>query len=309
FVVLDPAGPRQLSLYSVNYRTVKISLYSVQPEDWVKFQIYRQLHYRGPTEQIAKNATLPGRLVISKQFDFNHTPNEMIETAIDLNPGLKGGLGQVIVAVESITPSSDNYHNPLLAWVQSTNIGLDAFVDNDELIGWANSLTDGAPLSGVQMQIIPSSVSGTTGADGLAHLPLKPVSDSAVSMLVARRGNDVAILPENSQNWWATTGTWQQKPQTDELRWYVFDDRRLYRPGEEIHVKGWIRRIGAGKLGDVGALDGAVKSISYTVKDSQDNDITKGQLTPNPFGGVDFGLKLPQNVNLGNTEIKFETHS
>src|SRR5438874_1007752 len=84
FVVLDPAGPRQLSLYSVNYRTVKISLYSVQPEDWVKFQIYRQLHYGSPTEKISKNATLPGRLVFSKQIDLKQSPNEMLETTIDL---------------------------------------------------------------------------------------------------------------------------------------------------------------------------------------------------------------------------------
>src|SRR5205807_7227620 len=37
-VVLDPAGPRQLSLYSVNYQVVKLTLYAVEPEDWIKFQ-------------------------------------------------------------------------------------------------------------------------------------------------------------------------------------------------------------------------------------------------------------------------------
>src|SRR5207247_8101990 len=123
------------------------------------------------------------------------SPNEMIETAIDLTPALKNGLGQTIVAVESIMPASDIYHSPMLAWVQSTQIGLDAFVDNDALVGWATSLADGAPLAGVQMQIIPSDVSRATGTDGLAHLPLKPVSDSAMSVLVARRGNDVAVVP------------------------------------------------------------------------------------------------------------------
>ena len=308
-VVLDPAGPRQLSLYSVNYRTVKVSLYSVQPEDWTKFQTYRQLHYRNPNDPITKRATLPGRVVFSKQLDLKQQPNEMIETAIDLRPGLKDGLGQLIVAVESITPTSDNYHNPLLAWVQSTHIGLDAFVDNDQLVGWANSLTDGAPLSGVQLQIIPSNVSGTTGADGLGHLALKPVSDSAPSVLVARRGNDVAILPENAEDFWMTTGGWYRKPQTDDLRWYVFDDRRLYRPGEEVHVKGWVRRVGTSKRGDVGPLDNAIQKINYVVSDTKDNDVTKGSLTTNAFGGFDFAVKLPANMNLGYGQIKFETES
>jgi len=309
FVVLDPAGPRQLSLYSVNYQTARVALYAVAPEDWIKFQVYRQLHYRGPTERIAQNATLPGRLVFSKQIALKQTPNEMIETAIDLSPALKDGFGQAIVAVESITPASDNYHSPLLAWVQSTQIGLDAFVDNDELVGWATSLTDGAALGDVQMQIIPSNVSGATGRDGLSHLPLKPVSDSAVSMLVARHGNDVAILPENADNWWATTGSWQQKPQTDELRWYVFDDRKLYRPAEEVHIKGWIRRIGAGKGGDIGPLNGALRRVNYAVKDEADNAVIKGELTPNTFGGFDFAFKLPANMNLGNAKIEFQTKS
>jgi uncharacterized protein YfaS (alpha-2-macroglobulin family) len=308
-IVLDPAGPRQLSVYSVNYQTIKVSLYSVTPEDWVKFQVYLQLHFRGRNDEIAKNAKLPGRLISSRRIDLRQSRNEMVETVIDLTPALKDGLGQVIVVVESITPVNDIYHSPLLAWVQSTQIGLDAFVDNDALVGWATSLVDGAPLSGVQMQISPANVSGVTGPDGLARLALKPVSDSAVSMLIARRGNDVAILPENANNWWATTGSWQQKPQTDELRWYVFDDRKLYRPGEEIHFKGWLRRIGTGKFGDVGSLNGAINRVGWILKDEQGNEVAKGELTPNQFGGFDSALKLPANMNLGQAQIEFKTQS
>jgi uncharacterized protein YfaS (alpha-2-macroglobulin family) len=309
FVVLDPAGQRQLSLYSVNYHTVKVYLYAVEPSDWGLFQIYRQLRYRSPNDAAAKKATLPGRLVFDKQIDLKSAPNEMAETVIDLTPALKDGFGQAIVAVESISPASDNYHSPLLAWVQSTQIGLDAFVDNDELVGWATSLADGASLGGVQMQIIPSNASGTTGPDGLARLPLKPVSDSSISVLVAQRGSDVAILPENADNWWQTNGSWQQKPQTDELRWYVFDDRKLYRPGDEVHIKGWIRRIGTGKGGDVGPLNGAIKSVNYAVTDQSGNEVAKGVLTPNALGGFDTSFKLPANINLGNALIEFITTS
>jgi len=306
FVVLDPAGPRQLSFYSVNYQTVKVSLYAVVPADWAQFQVYRQLRARN--DAAARKTTLPGRLVLAKQIELK-PQKVMTETRIDLTPALKDGFGQVIAVIESIMPASDRYRSPLLAWVQSTQIGLDAFVDNDELVGWATSLADGAPLSGVQMQILPSNVSGTTGADGLAHLSLKPVSDSSTSVLVARRGNDVAILPENAENWWATTGTWDHKPQTDELRWYVFDDRKLYRPGEEVHLKGWIRRIGTGKAGDVGPLDGAITRVNYVVKDYAGNEVTKGELTPNAFGGFDTSFKLPANMNLGNAQVQFDTKS
>ena len=309
FVVLDPSGPRKLSLYTVNYQTVKVNLHAVEPSDWIRFQVYRQLHYVRPNDAVSENVNLPGRVIYSKQIDLKSAPNEMIETEIDLTPALNDGFGQAIVAVESITPASDRYHNPLLSWVQSTQIGLDAFVDNKQLVGWANSLTDGAPLPDVKMQIIPSDVSGTTGTDGLAYIPLKPVSDSATSVLVARRGNDVAILPENTHAWWSQTGSWHQKSQTDKLLWYVFDDRKLYRPGEEVHIKGWIRRIGAGNHGDVGPLNGAVKSLNYLIQDELDNEVIKGELKLNTFGGFDIAFKLPSDMNLGTATVKFETRS
>lgn len=309
FVVLDPDGPRELSLYTINYQTLKINLYAVEPGDWSAFQIYRQLHYRGPDDPAAKRAILPGRLIYSKQVELKNSPNDMLETTIDLAPALREGLGQALVAVESITPTSDRFNNPLLCWVQSTRIGLDAFVDNNQLIGWANSLVDGAPLSDVKMEILPAKVSGTTRTDGLASLLLKPVPESAKSVLVARHGNDVAILPEETFAWWRGESTWRQKPQTDGLVWYVFDDRKLYRPGEEVHIKGWIRRIGSNPDGDVGPLNGAIKTLSYVVEDQRENEVAKGALTVNAFGGFDTVIKLPDNMNLGDALVKFQTTS
>ena len=309
FAVLDPDGPRQLTLYTVNFRTVKVSLYAVEPADWIAFQIYRQLHYRSPNDLLAKKAVLPGRLVYSKQVDLQNSANDMIDTPIDLTPAFKDGFGQVLVAVESITPASDRSHSPLLCWVQSTKIGLDAFVDNNQLIGWANSLVDGTPLGDVKMEIIPANVSSITRANGLASLPLKPASDSAISVLVARRGNDVAILPENPNGWWSENGSWRKKPQPDELLWYVFDDRQLYRPGEEVHIKGWIRRLGTGSGGDVGPLNGAIKTVNYVIEDEQENEVKAGVLTPNAFGGFDVAFKLPANMNLGIATVKFKAGS
>ena len=309
FAVLDPDGPRRLSLYTVNFKTVKVSLYAVEPSDWIQFQIYRQLHYRGANDPAGKKVTLPGRLIDSKQVGLKSSPNEMIETTIDLAPAFKNGFGQALVAIESISPISDNLHNPLLCWVQSTQIGLDAFVDNKQLIGWANSLVDGAPLSDVKMEIIPAKVSATTGTDGIASLPLKPAPDTGKSILVARRGDDVAILPEDTSAWWNNETSWRQKPETDDLVWYVFDDRKLYRPGEEVHIKGWIRRIGTGKDGDVGLLNGAIKTLKYVIEDDNDNEISRGTLTLNAFGGFDTAFKLPENMNLGTATVEFETTS
>ena len=69
-------------------------------------------------------------------------------------------------------------------------------------------------------------------------------------MLIARRGKDVAFLPENADYYWQDGGNWYKK-RADTLRWFVFDDRKMYKPKEEVAVKGYIRKITAGKFGDV----------------------------------------------------------
>src|SRR6185369_7041413 len=137
FTVLDPAAPRQISLYSLNLKTVRVSLYKPKPEDWFQFKSYVQSRARNESHQ----TVMPGQLVYSRQIDLQTPANQTAETIIDLTPAFTDKFGQAIVMVEAINPVIDARYNPV-AWVQSTRIGLDAFADNDQLIGWANSLED-----------------------------------------------------------------------------------------------------------------------------------------------------------------------
>ena len=74
----------------------------------------------------------------------------------------------------------------------------------------------------------------------------------------------------------------------------------MYRPKEEVAVKGYIREITGGKFGDVEPIgDVGRHRFTYSVKDSQSNEIAKGTTTLNAFGAFDFKFKLPDNVNLG----------
>jgi uncharacterized protein YfaS (alpha-2-macroglobulin family) len=308
FIVLDPASPPRYSVYSVNYNRLKVSLYRVGPEHWEQFVDYlRNEHGYNDEATAQKQRTVPGRLVSTQTVLVKGRPDEMAETRIDLAPALEGGFGHVIVVVEpALRVKPKNERERIIAWAQATQLGLDAFVDHSELIGWATSLKDGQSLADVQMTIQPSGVTGTSGADGLARLTLKPTTKQGLSLLVARRGPDVAILPE-SFYWWNRESGWHKREVTDSLRWYVFDDRKMYRPGEEVHVKGWIRRVGGGTEGDVGPLNDAAASVVYTLYDSRGNETGKGTLALNALGGFDTVLKLPGTMNLGNARLQLET--
>lgn len=316
FVVLDPAGRRAFTVYSLNHAQLRVALYKVTPDDWLQFRRYQGS--RNSNEIPAP----PGKLDSDKIIDVKAGTDELVETAIDLSGALNDGYGQVFVKVEPVVRPEDKNkpvtvyayrQNKAEAWVQSTEIGLDAFADKNELIAWANSLRDGRPLAGVELSVVADDLTGTTGADGLAHLAFKPAPttkpDKASALLVARRGKDLAILPQMyysnyyNQN---ESNTWRRADSRRTLSWYVIDDRKLYRPGEEVNIKGWIRKIDLTPRGGTEMFTAAGETVNYVLKDSQNNEITKGSVTLNALAGFDFKFKLPATMNLGGATLAFK---
>lgn len=308
---LDPAGPRAVSYYSVNHQSVRVSLYAVTPADWGQFVRFALSRFD------EKQPLPPGRRVFSQLIRLNARPEEAVETRIDLTPALKNGFGHVVLVVSPTNERSTDDEGEARVWIQSTQIGLDAFIDNQELIGWATSLKDGRPSGETQLSIFDPLRSGTTetaitNSDGLARiaLPEHPASVPKIRfessrLLLARRGEDTAILPESYSGHWGGQG-WYRKTESDELRWHVFDDRAMYRPGEEVHIKGWLRRIGRGRNGDVEATGDAVRRVAFTLKDSRGNEVQKGEAAVNGFGGFDAAFKLPPTMNLGYARLELK---
>lgn len=355
FVVLDPTAKPNYSVYSINQPSLKVQVRAVTPEDWDGFrQFMRHLNY---DEQ--KRPALPGRVVLDKTVAVENKPDELVETRIDLSAALNEGFGHAIVFVEPTVKRDQYDRTKIVVWAEATQIGLDAFVDNQELVGFATDLKSGKPLDNVEMRIYPNngtpisqqssvnsdqqdtsnnswwdwltsfgtseesinevnsgdstnsknSINPQTDKSGLMRMALPDSQPGKPSLLIARRGRDVAFLPENSDYYWQDYGSWYKKPQTDQLRWFVFNDRNFYRPKEEVAIKGYIRVYQAGKFGDIAALGDAAKGINYIVRDERGNEFAKGTANLNAFGAFDFKIKLPDNINLGYTSVEISTSS
>jgi uncharacterized protein YfaS (alpha-2-macroglobulin family) len=327
FVVLDPAFRRAFTVYSVNHHKLKVSLYRVAPEDWSHFRAYEALRYdRSVGEQVKETLTPPGRLVFEKLVEVKTRPDELVETSIDLSPALTNGYGQAFVRVVPVDEGGDApvrvyAYRPadggVESWVEATDIALDAFVDQSGPTVWASSLRDGSPLAGVEVSVVPEYARGTTGADGLVHLvpdQSAKTDETQVALLTARRGDDVAILPQrNAPAYYGGVGNnivWRRLNAGPALHWYVFDDRKLYRPGEEVSVKGWIRSVNLTPTGDTEMIRrDEDATVDYVLKDSQDNEIAKGNAKLNALAGFDLKLRLPATMNLGGASIEFKLHS
>jgi alpha-2-macroglobulin len=292
-VVLDPEAEPRLSVFTVNQGRLRVRLWKVDPEDWTAYvaSVVR-------TTYDSADPPLLGRGVLDTTISPRGRRNEVVETAIDLSAALDGGVGNVVVAVEPARPEKSEGFSRIYTWVQATQIGLQAHVDDERVLVWATALRDGRPLEGVHVEL-SSGARAVTDARGLASLDL---DSEAARFVAARKGKDWAFLPESSDS-----ASWRRKPAREALSWYVVGDRKLYRPGESVHVKGWIRMIDAGKGGDVGPAE--VRHIDYRLVGPRREELRKGRLALNAFGAFDTELALPEEMPLGQARLELEART
>ncbi len=357
--VLDPMSAPVFSIYTMNMQRVRVKVHRVKPEDWHQYhQFVRYMNYDDGDKR-----GMPGTEISNKVVAIENVADQVIETRIDLKQYLDNGLGNLVVDItpaDAMSPEKTRYGRMrVIQWVQATKIGLDAFVDNTELVGFATELATGRPLGNVEMSIYPNghaevlqradngtegsspigsiwdwvwswgmaetgstegvdsdgsataietvepTANNVTGPGGVVRLALaEPVSGKGPSLLIARRGNDTAFLPENSQYYWNENNSWYRKDASDTLRWFVFDDRKMYKPNEQVAVKGYLRMQSGGKLGDIEPV-AAGRSYEWKASDPRGNEIAGGRVELNAFGAFDFKFSLPDNVNLGYASVAF----
>ena len=298
FISLDPAAVKALvSVYATNYSQLAVKIYAVQPSDWPAFKDY----LRGWQQD--DKLKLPGKLLSDETMSLNLPADTLSQVDIDLSKYLKDGAGQFVVVIAPPKPffelpdaRNTRLYRTTNTWVQVTKIGLDAFNDQSSLLVWATDLRSGAPLNGVSLHA-SSGAQFSTGADGTAKIDLP----YGASYLVGTLGTDTAILPHSNTAW--SDEPWAGNQPGDELRWYVFDDRGMYRPGEDVHIKGIVRRIGGTQSGDVGLLGSDLSAVNYTVNDPQGNAIGSGSAPVDALGGFDLTLSLPKDTNLGQVQV------
>ena len=286
-VTVDPfADSPQVSVTSAGQEALEVTLHAVEPSDHAEF-----LRWYGEWDHVDIGG-LPWPQVASTAVDVGGDPGQVNETTIDLTPALPEGRGHVVVTVEPTKsfPRDSEEHwssRPTVAWVQATGIGLDAVADHNRLVAWATDLRDGTPIEGATVRFHGREATATD-SQGLASLPLSEPS----AILVAEHGGDTAVLSA------ALGGFWEASALRDTARWAVFDDRGIYRPGEEVRIKGWVRRLtlsSDARIRPVG--DGA--SVDYVARDTFGNELATGSAPLTGTGGFDLTLELPAGAAIG----------
>lgn len=360
-IVANPFVKPTFSFVSAGFDSLRIKVFRVEPEDWIKF-----LEYADKSSDDGKQAILqpPGSLISDSVVRIADGKNDYTETVIELSRFLKGGTGNLVIEVGEPKAERNGERQSAAVWVQATRIGLDAFVDNGNLIGYVTDLATGKPLSGAEVSLSAkfdgqSSVSDSSfrfnnpsgiqyellgnllswnatpvltedsaykvrtsdqsgsinmfrsqkavsGTDAIVTIPL-PVKGSGKAPygVFARVGSDRAFLPSEYSiyDYQSDYDQWVQKDEKDSLRWFVFDDRGIYRPGETVSLKGYVRRTETGKASIISGIRNG--SVIWTLRDSRNNEVSGGKAELNSFGAFDFEIAIPQKSNLGSWRIEF----
>lgn len=121
------------------------------------------------------------------------------------------------------------------------------------------SIKTGEPVGGVAVQVLALNgvpvLSAETGADGRVNFPSlgKPTREKKPVAFVARRGNDVAFMPYGREDRLLDYSRFDiggvESRSGAELDAFVFTERGIYRPGDEIRIGLIVKqRDWAGKL-------------------------------------------------------------
>ena len=315
-VTVDPQAAPSYSVWTINYGRLHVKAYRVQAEDWEKFLTYRRQVSAEP------DTTPPGELIWEERVRVERNEDVLTETVLDLSdhfkalelaPDAQARRGHLILVIEPEEGLIDSllkrrYKSAIHVWVQATDLAVDALVDYEAAIAWVTRLSDGMAVEGVALTLSPGAVSATSDAEGLATLKLSNSGSSETpAYLIARLGDDSAILPQDSHGW--ARGGWQAGSAQSGQRWYVLDDRGIYRPGESVQIKGWVRNALQAKAGDQLTPPAPGTQLYYDLLDARGNTVAEGDLELNVLGGLHMTLDLPEAMNLGVATLRLKLGS
>lgn len=287
-----PSGHKpEYSIWARAVDHLDLTVYRVKPEDWLSFEKERNrpINLRDNQWTIAKRETVR----ISEEGTI-HT--------VDLRSFLKNNYGHFVILAETGQPKIKERFARAI-WVQVTDLGVDVFCGR-KLNTLTTSLASGQPVENASITLasLHSAFMPAKGVSNKSGTAALPTTSDHGSLLIASKGDDSTILPSN-----LTGRYWNYHSSSNEIRWFAASDRKLYKPGETVNIKGWMRKYSLDQNESIQLSNSGVAIVSYLVRSLDNKELGRGKATVDRQGGFAFDLKLPDRVNLGSAHVVIST--
>jgi len=249
--MLSLSGERKVSVYARDIPAIKFQIGRVLPE-----QIHHLFSQGGGVFQHPSFDYRFGEENLSEFFDEVHTlakaqPGKPQYEALDLGKYLSGSnnRGLFFLKVDSWDPTSQRVlgeSDSRLILVSDLGILVKDATDGTHEV-FVQSIQSGDPVSGATVQVIGKNgepvMTQTTDSGGNAHLPSLTTfyREKQPVMYLVRKGKDTSFLPFGKYDRYLNFSRFDIGGVTDAvspkgLNAYLFSDRGIYRPGDEIRV-------------------------------------------------------------------------
>ncbi len=196
--------------------------------------------------------------------------------------------------------------------VSVTDLSITAKMSRFGSLVWVTRLSDGKPVPGATVRVLGGEgdviTQAKTDADGVAKiekerfLPVRPDGQpDAAAVVTARLGDDWAFREVSDM-----LGTWRFGASVDTAgrltsTGMLITDRGVYRPGEEIRVKGIFRKPLAR-----GTETPRGREVRFFAFDAEQEKILDTSVTLGDFGDFALTVPVPKTTRLGNVELRAE---
>ena len=251
-------GERKLSVKTrgvemINYEIARVPADQINhlvSQTRGEFQNPEFVNYRFDEENIARIAREKQSIVMESLFKPNYS---VFDFAGHLKPATDGGSpmqGLFFLTAQAWDPKENKPMEDVSydkRFILVTDIGILVKVNTDDSREvFLQSLKGRAPLAGVSVEILAKNgvptVTGTTGIDGrVSFSPLgKLAHEKEPVAIVARNGSDVSFIPydrkDRKLDFSKSDIEGVESVSGKELDAFVFTERGVYRPGDELHI-------------------------------------------------------------------------
>ena len=294
-VLLERHGDGALPFDTANIKKVNLELTALTPSTMATLLADWRAKPAGGSPQVLEPKAKKNQIVRTPFKVLDHLPSD----------------GPKLFALRTSSPDLTWQREPSLTYGQITDLGVHVKVGATAGVAWVTSLKTGSPVAGAKVAVYDKvgavRFEGDTDKDGLLRLP------AAVEMLAGQGGDDdsnwhdpfALVAATLGDDTGVTLSTWDGPVYIDQPRGWdgdipdvevvMFAERGIYRPGEEVFVKGVVRSRTRGTL----HLPEAGSTMRLRFSDEDGGKAKELTVKLSRFGTFSSTFTLPESARLG----------
>jgi uncharacterized protein YfaS (alpha-2-macroglobulin family) len=305
--VLPSRGQQGIPLVSINTAKVEVEVYRIGDRNLVGALESGDFQRQLQSYELEQIKSRSGEKIFTGSMDVPQKLNEEITTALPVTDAV-GALkpGVYVMIAKPSQKSREDYNTEATQWFIVSDLGLTAFSGDDGVHAFVRSLAETNPSADVNVKLVArnNEVLGTAKTDARGYAKFdaglaRGEGGLQPAMLVAESATgEYAFLDLTSGAFDLTDRGVKGRETPGPLDGFVYTERGVYRPGEDVHIAALVRDA-TGKAATLPVTlivtrpDG-VEHSRYTLKD-------RG------LGGRDITLPLAASSQTGTWRAKLHT--